>query len=125
MTENRISYIVRGVSFNIYNQLGPGLLESIYERALYHVLLNEGFEVRSQVKIPVIFNDIDLGIGYRIDLLVENKVIVEIKFVEELSNLHKKQLLTYLKLTGKKLGLLINFNSTNLNQSIVRIVNDL
>ncbi len=125
MTENKISYIVRGVVFNVYNKLGPGLLESIYELALANDLLNEGMDVKSQVGIPVIYDDINLGIGYRMDLLINEKVVIEIKSVEELGPIHKKQLLTYLKLSGLKLGLLINFNCTYINQSIIRIVNDL
>lgn len=125
MTENDITYIVRGGIFKVYNTLGPGLLESVYEAALKYELLNEGLQVKSQVEVPVMYNDIKLELGFRLDLLVNDKVIIEIKSVEDLAPVHHKQLLTYLKLTDKRLGLLVNFNSENISKSIIRIANNL
>ena len=121
--ENDISYSIRGVAFNIYNNLGPGLLESVYEATMSHLLLSEGRDVKTQIPIPVVFEGVKLDIGFRLDLLVDNEVIVEIKSVEMLLPVHHKQLLTYLRLTNKKLGLLINFNEVPLK--IVRIANNL
>ena len=125
MTENDISYDIRGAAFKVHTALGPGLLESVYEVALAHELIKLGYDVRSQVGLPVVYEDIKLELGYRIDLLVNDLVIIEIKSVEALADVHHKQLLTYLKLSGKKLGLLINFNVSSLKESIVRIVNNL
>ena len=125
MKENEISYAIRGAAFKVHSRLGPGLLESAYEAALLYELKKNGLHVRNQVGLPIIYEEIKLDVGYRIDLLVEEKVIVEIKSVELLHDVHHKQLLTYLKLSGLKLGLLINFNSTSLKESIVRIVNNL
>jgi GxxExxY protein len=125
MLENDISYKIRGAIFNVYNTLGPGLLESVYEAALKYELQKENAKVESQVAVPVIYNEIKLDLGFRIDLLVDDKVIIEIKSVEVLAPVHHKQLLTYLKLTDKKLGLLINFNTDNITNGIVRIVNNL
>lgn len=124
MTENEISYIVRGAIFDVYNYFAPGLLESIYKEALF-IQLREKLNIKREVAVPAKYLDHDLGIGFRIDLLVEEKVIVEIKAIRELSDVHKKQLVTYLKLTGLKLGILVNFNSENISKSITRIVNDL
>jgi GxxExxY protein len=123
--ENDISYKIRGAVFNVYNTLGPGLLESVYEAALKYELQKENVKVESQVAVPVFYDEIKLDLGFRIDLLVNDKVIIEIKSVEALAPVHHKQLLTYLKLTDKKLGLLINFNTDNITQGIVRIVNNL
>ncbi len=125
MKENDISYIIRGSIFKVFNSLGPGLLESAYEAALMYEISKEGLEVRSQVELPLIYNDKKLDVGYRIDLLVENKVIIEIKSVENLAEVHHKQILTYLKLSGKKLGILVNFNCVDINKSIFRKVNGL
>ncbi len=125
MTENEISYKVRGVIFNLYNELGPGLLEKAYEMALAHELRNEGLIVRTQVGLPFIYKEQKLDVGYVIDILVNEKVILEIKSVEGLADVHYKQLLTYLKLSGCKLGLLINFNTSKIDQNIKRIVNNL
>ncbi len=118
MKENDISYDIRGVAFKIHKELGPGLLESVYEAALTYELRELGYDVRTQVAVPMIYNDIKFEIGFRLDILVNDIVIVEIKSIETLSNVHYKQLLTYLKLSDKKLGLLINFNSGNLKESI-------
>ena len=125
LSENDISYLVRGACFKIYNSLGPGLLESVYENALAYELQKAGCEVQTQVPFPVIYEEIKLEIGFRLDLLIKECVIIEIKSVENLMDVHYKQLLTYLKLTGIQLGLLINFNTTNISKSIIRIVNNL
>lgn len=125
MTENDISYKIRGAVFNVYNTLGPGLLESVYEAALKYELQKENIAVENQVAVPVYYDEVKLDLGFRIDLLVDNKVIIEIKSVELLAPVHHKQLLTYLKLTNKKLGLLVNFNTNNIASGIVRIVNNL
>jgi GxxExxY protein len=125
MTENDISHKIRGAVFNVFNTLGPGLLESVYEAALKYELQKENIVVENQVAVPVFYDEVKLDLGFRIDLLVDNKVIIEIKSVELLAPVHHKQLLTYLKLTNKKLGLLINFNTDNITSGIVRIVNNL
>ncbi len=125
MFENEISYAIRGAAFNVHNSLGPGLLESVYEAAMIYELTNAGLEVKSQVGIPVIYKKTNLALGFRLDLLINEKVIVEIKSVEILADIHYKQLLTYLRLSNKKLGLLINFNATTLSGSIKRVVNGL
>ncbi len=125
MTENEISFIIRGAIYNVYCNLGPGLLESTYELALIHELRKKKLQAERQVPMPLIYDGIKQDVGYRIDILVENKVIVEIKSVEALAAVHFKQLVTYLKLSGKKLGLLVNFNSDNILKSIFRKVNGL
>ncbi len=125
MTENEISYQIRGAVFKVYNELGPGLLESVYETALSFELREIGLDVKNQIGIPMKYADINFDVGFRLDILVNDLVIIEIKSVEALCDVHHKQLLTYLKLTGKKLGLLINFNSASITDSIVRIVNKL
>jgi GxxExxY protein len=125
MIENDISYDIRGAAFKVHTTLGPGLLESVYEVALAHELGKMGYDVKNQVGLPVVYDGIKLDIGYRIDLLINDLVIIEIKSVEALADVHYKQLLTYLKLSDKKLGLLINFNVSSLKDSIVRIVNNL
>ena len=123
--ENIISYDIRGAAFKVYNMLGPGLLESVYEAALAYELKKMGRKVGVQVGLPVKYEDIELELGFRMDLLVDDLVIVEIKSVEKLLPVHHKQLLTYLKLSGLNLGLLINFNTHELGKNIIRIVNDL
>lgn len=123
MTENEISYKIRGAIFKVYNTLGPGLLESIYENALHYQLKKDGLKVIKQIDLPVKYDNIVLDISFRLDLLVEDKVIVELKSVEELKSIHYKQLTTYLKLADKKLGLLVNFNCANILDNINRIVN--
>jgi GxxExxY protein len=125
MTENEISYKIRGCIFKVFTALGPGLLESAYEAVLFHELKKEGLEVKSQDSLPLIYDEINLDVGYRIDLLVENKVIIEIKSVENLAEVHHKQVITYLKLSGIKLGLLVNFNCSEIDKSIFRKVNGL
>lgn len=123
--ENELSYLVRGIVFKVYNRLGPGLLESVYEKALQYELMNIGLDVECQVGVPVYYNEIRLEVGFRIDLLVERLVIIEVKSIESLLDVHHKQLLTYLRLTDIKLGLLINFNTSSIDKSIIRIVNKL
>ncbi len=125
MKENDISFDIRGAAFTIHNELGPGLLESVYERALAYELEQMGYKVKSQVGIPMKYKEIDFEVGFRLDLLINDLVIIEVKSVETLIDVHHKQLLTYLKLTDKKLGLLINFNASSLKNSITRIVNNL
>jgi GxxExxY protein len=125
MTENEISYIIRGCIFKVYNALGPGLLESAYEAALAYELRDAGLEVVCQLGLPFQYETIKLEVGYRIDILVNEKVIVEVKSVDSLAEVHYKQLTTYLKLSNKKLGLLVNFNTMKMDESIKRIVNNL
>ncbi|MBM6993138.1 MAG: GxxExxY protein [Prevotella sp.] len=125
MTENEITYKIIGAVFNVYNGLGPGLLESIYEKVLMYELGKQGLAVQSQVPIPVTYDGLSFGADLRADLLVEGRVIVELKSVSELRDVHYKQLLTYLRLTGNKVGLLVNFDTDNIKASIHRIVNGL
>jgi len=126
MTENEISYKIRGSIFKVFNTLGPGLLESAYEAALMYQLKKDGLKAAKQVPQPLIYDDVQLeDVGYRLDILVEDKVIIELKSVETLTNVHHKQLITYLKLSGIKLGLLVNFNSDDIEKSIFRKVNGL
>src|SRR5687768_15443475 len=125
MTENEITYIIRGTIFEIYNHFGPGLFESVYKEAVFVSLKNKGLFTQKEMGIVAKYQNTDLGLAYRMDLLVESKVIVEIKSVDSLADIHKKQLLTYLKLSCLKLGLLVNFNTETINKSIIRIVNRL
>nr|WP_320117099.1 GxxExxY protein [uncultured Marinifilum sp.] len=125
MTENEISYKIIGKAIEIHKTVGPGLLESAYEKALMYELQQMDLKVECQKPMPFIYKEVRQETGYRIDLLVEDKVIVEIKSVEQLAPVHHSQLLTYLRLSGKKLGLLINFNSKYVKNSIHRIVNNL
>lgn len=123
--ENDLASIIVDCCYHIHIKLGPGLLESVYEEILYSELIEIGLKVERQKELPVIWKDKKLDLGFRTDLIVENKVIVEIKSVIEIHPVHPKQLLTYLKLTGLKLGLLINFNSPLIKTGITRIVNNL
>lgn len=125
MSENELSYSIRGCIFKVYNNLGPGLLESAYEAALAYELKVTGLSIAQQVGLPMMYNELRLDVGYRLDILVENKIIIEIKSVETLLDVHHKQLITYLKLSGLKLGLLVNFNSDDISKSIFRKVNGL
>lgn len=124
-TENEISYIIRGAIFKVYNELGPGLLESVYEAVLLFELRNQGLDVKSQVVLPVYYEGAKLEIGFRLDLLVNDKVIIEIKSVETLSKVHHKQVLTYLKISELKLGILVNFNVEDITKGVFRKVNGL
>ena len=125
MTENAIAKQIVDAAFRIHNALGPGLLESAYDAVLAFELTRRGLRVVRQQAIPVVWKDIRMDIGFRADLVVEEKVIVEVKSVEMLSAVHKKQLLTYLRLTDKRLGLLINFQVALIKDGITRIVNAL
>ena len=125
MDENSLSKKIIGTAIELHKKLGPGLLESAYENALAYDLKEIGLDTKQQVSMPFVYKEIKLDIGYRLDLLIENKVILEIKSVESLAPVHYAQLLTYLKLSNLKLGLLINFNTKLLKDGIHRIVNNL
>lgn len=125
MHENDISFKIIGAAIDIHKDVGPGLLESAYENAMAFDLRALGFHVQQQVPMPFIYKGVQQEVGYRIDLIVNNKVIIEIKSIETLAPVHFAQTLTYLKLSGLKLALLINFNSKLLKNSIHRIVNNL
>jgi len=122
MTENDISYKIRGAIFNVYNFLGPGLLESVYEEALVYELKQLGLKVERQKEVPIKYKDTILNTALRLDLIVEDKVIIELKSVSELKDIHFKQTLTYLRLLELNLGILVNFNTNNILYSIHRIV---
>lgn len=125
MLSERLTYKIRGAIYSVFQELGPGLFESVYERALVVELQSIGLKVVTQVPMNVHYKGEDLGLGFRLDILVEGEVIIEVKSVEQLHNVHKKQLLTYLKLTGKQVGLLVNFNCPHITDhvSLIRIVN--
>jgi GxxExxY protein len=125
MQLNDLTFKIRGAIFEVYKTLGPGLLESVYEAALATELIELGLKIQTQVPLPVVYKETKLELGFRIDILVENTVIIEIKSVEALHDVHKKQLLTYLKLSKKKLGLLVNFNVDTIEDkvSLIRIIN--
>lgn len=125
MTENELAKIIVDKCYLIHKKLGPGLFESVYEEILAHELNKSNIRFTRQQAIPVIWDNIQMEIGFRSDIIVENKVIIEIKSVESLVQVHYKQLLTYLRLTGFKLGLLINFNEPLIKDGIHRIVNNL
>ncbi len=125
MSENELSYKIIGTALELHKNLGPGLLESVYENALAYDLREKGLQVVQQHPMPFQYKEIKMSVGYRIDLLVDRKVIVEIKSVESLAPVHFAQVLTYLKLSDLKLGLLINFNNKILKNGIHRIVNNL
>jgi GxxExxY protein len=125
MHENDISYQIIGAAIEIHKNIGPGLLESAYENELAYDLKSLGFNVKQQLTMPFIYKEVKQEIGYRIDLLIENKVIIEVKAVESLAPVHFAQVLTYLKLSDIKLGLLINFNARTLKDNIHRVVNRL
>ena len=125
LTENEISKIIFDCALKIHKNLGPGLLESAYEECLYYELRKSGISVEKQKALPLVYEDVKLEIGYRIDLLIENKVVIEVKSVEALNDVHLAQTLTYLKLSDCKLGMLINFNVTLIKNGIKRVVNNL
>jgi GxxExxY protein len=125
MTENELSFKVIGVALELHKNLGPGLLESTYEAALKYDLEKSGLNIQHQVPMPFVYKEVKMDVGYRLDLVVENKLILEIKSLENLAPVHFAQLLTYLKLSDKKLGLLINFNTKLLKEGIHRVVNQL
>lgn len=124
MIENEISSIIIGASISVHKELGPGLLESVYEACLVYELKQSGLSVQQQLVLPVIYKGVYIDAGYRIDLMVQNKVIVELKSVSALAGIHTAQLLTYLRLKDKRLGLLINFNSVKLIEGLKRVVNN-
>ena len=125
MTENELSKIVFDAGIKVHKALGPGLLESAYEECLYYELQKQSLFVEKQKALPLIYEDVRLDAGYRIDLLVEKKLVIEIKSVEALNDLHLAQILTYLRLSGCKLGLLINFNTVLFKNGVKRVVNNL
>jgi len=125
MTENEISRVIFDCALKVHKALGPGLLESSYEECLFYELKKQGLKVEKQKALPLIYEEIKLEIGYRIDIIVENKVIIELKAVEKLNDIHLAQTLTYLKLSNCKLGMLINFNVTLIKNGIKRVVNNL
>ena len=123
MTENEISKIVIESALKVHKALGPGLLESAYEECLFYELKKSSLKVEKQKTLPLIYEEVKLDVGYRIDIIIEDKFIVEIKSVETLNDVHLAQLLTYLKLSDCKLGLLINFNVKLLKEGVKRVVN--
>lgn len=123
MTENQISRIVLDAAFKVHTKLGPGLLESAYQECLFYELKKTGLNVRQEVPLPLVYEEVRLDVGYRVDLLIEDKFIVEIKSVDKLNDVFLAQTLTYLKLSEIKLGLLINFNVARLKHGIKRVIN--
>ena len=123
--ENELSYKIRGAIFNVYNNLGPGLLESAYEVALRIELEKAGCQVQTQVYLPIVYEGVTIPNAFRIDMLVDDKVIIELKAVASMQEVFFSQLMTYLKLAGKKLGILVNFKTTDISKSIYRRVNNL
>lgn len=125
MPENELSYKIRGAIFRVHNFLGPGLLESSYEAALEYELLNMALTVEKQVNVPLIYRGVPLETFYRIDMVVEKRVLIELKSIDEITDVHHKQVLTYLRLSGLKLGILVNFNAIEIVKTIYRKVNNL
>ena len=125
MTENELSRIVFDCALKVHQTLGPGLLESAYEECLFYELKKTGLEIQKQKPLPLIYEEVKLDVGYRLDIIIGNKLILEIKSVDALNDIHFAQLLTYLKLTNCKLGLLINFNVVLIKNGIKRVVNNL
>ncbi len=125
LTENQIATAIVNAAIHVHRQLGPGLLESVYEECLYYTLLKRGYNVEKQLALPVYFEEIKMEVGFRTDLLVERKVIIEVKSVEKLNDIHLAQTLTYIKLSNCKLGILINFNTVKVVEGIRRVVNNL
>ena len=125
MSENELSSIIIGAAIEVHTQLGPGLLESVYESCLFYELKQLGLKVERQVDLPVKYKNLYLDSGLRLDLIVQDKVIIELKAVKEICDVHVAQTLTYLKLTNLRLGLLINFNEARLKHGLQRVVNNL
>ena len=123
MRDNEITYKIRGAIYKVCNAFGPGLLESVYEAALCHQLRKEGLTVENQVKLDVVYDNVVLPVDFRLDILVEKSVIIELKSVEELKPVHHKQLLTYLRIAKKRVGILVNFNTDSIDDGIFRKVN--
>jgi GxxExxY protein len=125
MNENELSRVVFDCALKVHQTLGPGLLESAYEECLFYELKKTGLEIQKQKPLPLVYEEVKLDVGYRLDIIIENKLILEIKSVDALNDIHFAQLLTYLKLTDCKLGLLINFNVVLIKNGIKRVVNNL
>jgi len=125
MNDNDLSYIVIGCAMEVHNALGHGLLENAYKECLYYKLLQSGLLVEKEKGMPLIFEEVKLDCGFRLDLLVEDRLVVELKSVDKLNDIHLAQMLTYLKLGDYSLGLLINFNVLKLKDGIKRVVNNL
>lgn len=125
MTENELSEKIIGCAIQVHKSLGPGLLESAYLECLWYELKEIGLKVEKQKPLPLIYKEVKLDVGYRLDLLVEDKVVIELKSVEALNDIHVAQVITYLKLSGCKLGLLMNFNVLRLVDGLKRLVNNL
>ena len=125
MNENELSKIVVDCIFKVHKNIGPGLLESAYEECLFYELSKTGLHIERQKPLPLFYETIKMEIGYRLDFLVDNKLVIEVKAVEALNDVHKAQVITYLKLSGCKLGLLVNFNVVLIKDGIKRIVNNL
>ena len=125
MTEDELSSIIIGAAIDVHTELGPGLLESVYQTCLFYELKKIGLDVKRQVELPVVYKGMHLETGFRMDLIIEDKLIIEIKAVKELLDVHLAQTLTYLKLSNCKLGLLINFNEARVKRGIRRVVNNL
>ncbi len=125
MEENHLTGRIIGCGMRVHTALGPGLLESAYEECLFYELKQEGLMVGRQIPVPLVYKEVKLDCAYRLDLIVENKVIIEVKALESLNPIHSVQLLTYLKLTNCKLGLLLNFNVLHLKEGIKRVANNL
>ncbi|TAG24645.1 MAG: GxxExxY protein [Cytophagia bacterium] len=125
MDLNELTYKIRGAIYTVHNELGPGLLESVYEAALLYEFRQMDLPAKNQVGLPVVYKGENLELGFRLDILVNNQVVIEIKSVETMHDVHKKQLLTYLKLSGYKLGILVNFNVSTFvdKESLIRIIN--
>jgi GxxExxY protein len=123
MCENELSKLIIGCAIEVHKQLGPGLLESAYQECLYYEIKQAGLQVQKEKPMPIVYKEVKLDHGYRIDLLIEEKVVVEIKTVEVFSDVHNAQVLTYLRLGNYKLGLLLNFQTTILKNGIKRVIN--
>lgn len=123
--ENELSKLILDAAFRVHSALGPGLLENAYEACLAYELRSSGLKVQTQIPMPLVYREVTLEVGYRLDVLMENVVVIELKAVDALAPIHHAQLLCYLKLSRKKLGLLINFNEVSLKHGIKRLVNNL
>ena len=123
MTDNQLSFQIRGAIFEVYNTLGPGLLETVYEEALCYELQQYGLKVERQLEVPIRYKEASLSTPLRLDVIVEDQIIIELKSVKELLDVHYKQLLTYLRLMNKSLGILVNFNTDDISSSIRRVIN--
>ncbi|WP_164104216.1 GxxExxY protein [Candidatus Laterigemmans baculatus] len=125
MTENDLARTTVDTAYQIHRQLGPGLLESVYQAVMVHELRKRGLQVEAEVPVPVVWDDTKLEVGFRIDVFVERRLVVELKSIEKIAPVHKKVLLTYLRLTNSRLGLLINFGEELMKDGLSRVVNGL